>query len=52
VGDDPVTTGFQAEVLADLVGTGRLDQRGTRQVDGVSAGLIGLFAADTDWAHK
>jgi hypothetical protein len=52
MGDDPITTGFQAEVLADLLGASRLDQRGSRQVDGFSAGLIGLFAADSDWAHK
>jgi hypothetical protein len=50
--DDPVADGFQAEVLANLVGADDVGQRGTRQVDGFRAGLIGLFAADSDWAHK
>jgi hypothetical protein len=50
--DDPVADGSQAEVLANLVGADDVGQGGTRQVDGFRAGLIGLFAADSDWAHK
>jgi hypothetical protein len=50
--DDSVARGFQAKVLANLVGADDVGQRSTRQPDGVRAGLIGLFAADSDWAHK
>jgi hypothetical protein len=52
MGHDPVTAGLQAEVTADLVGAGDLHQRRARLIDGFRAGLIGLFAADSNWAHK
>ena len=51
VGDDPVAPRLHATMLSHLLGADDVGQRGTRQVDGLRAGLIRLFAADTDGAH-
>ena len=51
VGDDPVASRLNAEMLSHLLRADDVRQRGTRQADGFRACLIWLFAADTDRAH-